>query len=301
MVELAVAMILLTMMLLGAVEVGFAYNNYMLAKKATYSAALVGAYGGSDGDVKYAVLQGCENMISTNFFYYGLSDTGIEIAPDEQSRAGSIIDYDTGGSASRKDIGVLFYYQIGFMVPMSNLTYCFELPVMSIMPMVKPCERDIADGGGADIIPLSIDDGVALVYGSVYTFKYAGGSGSDGNYSCLALGGSGANTYENNLTYGFNGTVIAGGWIQTEPGNISGPTTDGVNYRMNGHTGHTYATYSGVCPNCPRVVTIPVLDLDSVNGKTTLQVKKLANFYLTGVGGSGAQCYVTGNFLGYAG
>ncbi|HNW94086.1 MAG TPA: pilus assembly protein, partial [bacterium] len=283
-VELAVVMVLLIMMLVGAVEVGFAYNNYMLAKKAVYSGTLMGAYGGSDNDIKYAVLQGCEGMIATNFLTYSLADTGIEILPSESERSSSIIEYDAGGIVKHRDIGVRMHYVMGMLLPLSSVVYTYEVPVTVIMPMVKAYDRVTAATGNTKI-PVCIDDGVALVYGNSYTFTYGGSD--DGKYCCLALGGSGANMFADGMTNGYIGDETAGDWVPTEPGDNATLLQEGVAYRLAGHTAHTYANYSTQCAGCPKLVIMPVADLDNVVGKTTVQITRLARFMVTGASGSG--------------
>lgn len=299
-VELAVIIILLSMLLFTAMEVGFAFNNFMVATKATYAGAQVGAKGGTDGEIKWAVQQASQDLVATYFFNYGLYDTGVEIFPEEYDRCGSIDAYDTAGRVDRKQVGVRLYYQVGFVVPMSDFVYTTRYPVTSILPMVQACTAyDL--NTDTDIIPFAIDDDVVLLYGGEYVFKYGGGAGSNGNYNCLRLGGSGAQVYEENLTNGYNGQLYVGQWVPTEPGNMSGPTNDSVDSRITGHEAHTYDTYRIVDPSCPRVVTFPVCDLDNLHGASEVQILKFANFFLTEVGGNGNDCYVSGKFLGYSG
>jgi len=155
----------------------------------------------------------------------------------------------------------------------------------------------------AQVAPLSSATGVIpfgiekqkFVFHQLYTLKEGGGNGYSGNYGALALGGTGASNYLSNIIYGYQGTLHVGDWVSTEPGNMSGPTSTGVNSRINNSTdGSTYNNYS---KNCSRVVTVPILDSLDVNGRKDVEIVGFAKFFLQGVGGQGNNNYVTGYFL----
>ena len=133
-----------------------------------------------------------------------------------------------------------------------------------------------------------------FIFGLPYTLKEGGGDGENGNYGGLALGGNGASTYRYNITYGYDGKLHVGQWVSTEPGNMSGPTTQGVNYRISQDPGATFETVS---KDSPRIVMVPVLDHLNVNGRGDVQIVGFAAFFLEGAGGSGNESYVTGKFM----
>lgn len=131
-----------------------------------------------------------------------------------------------------------------------------------------------------------------FIFGLPYTLKE--GDGDNGNYGGLALGGNGANTYRYNIKYGYDGKLHVGQWVPTEPGNMSGPTNQGVNYRISQDPGATFETVS---KDSPRIVMVPVLDHLNVNGRGDVQIVGFAAFFLEGTGGSGSDSYVTGKFM----
>lgn len=100
---------------------------------------------------------------------------------------------------------------------------------------------------------------------------------SPGNYMALALGKSGASTYEANLMNGYNSWIRAGDWVDTEPGNMAGPTVRAVNYRI---SQDPYSTWSTAKRQSPRFVVVPVLKDFNVNGKGQVNVIGFAMFYL---------------------
>jgi Flp pilus assembly protein TadG len=58
-----------------------------------------------------------------------------------------------------------------------------------------------------------------------------------GNYYLIRLGGSGANIVRDNLAGAYEGCATMGGSLETEPGNESGPTQQGINTRFNQYLG----------------------------------------------------------------
>jgi Flp pilus assembly protein TadG len=105
-----------------------------------------------------------------------------------------------------------------------------------------------------------------------------------GNFGAIALGGTGANNYLKNIKHGYQGIISVGDYIDTEPGNISGPTNEGIKYRLDHND---------------TIVIIPLYDssITDVSGRGEIQVAGFACFEITGVEGSGNMCNVTGKFI----
>lgn len=162
--------------------------------------------------------------------------------------------------------------------------------------------KDVSASATARIVPISAAKGIVpfgivkqnFIYGERYILKYGGGSGYDGNFAALALGGSGSPVYQNNIKYGYKGNIKIGDWIETEPGNMSGPTGEGVDYRMS--EDYT-ATFETVQKDSARIVIVPILDTLTVNGRSEVQVVGFAGFFLEGVGSSGNDNFVYGRFM----
>ena len=127
-----------------------------------------------------------------------------------------------------------------------------------------------------------------------YTLKYGGGEGYNGNYGALALGGRGASNYRSNLMYGYKNEIKIGDIVATETGNMAGPTSQGVNYRIS----LDHSSIQDLAPNSPRVVIVPVIDrLVGSGSNASATVVGFAAFYLESTDGKGA---VTGSFLKWA-
>ncbi|MCX7773622.1 MAG: Tad domain-containing protein [Clostridia bacterium] len=144
--------------------------------------------------------------------------------------------------------------------------------------------------------PFAIQD-QTLIYGQQYTLKEGGGDGTTGNYGAIELGGAGAQVYYNNIVNGYSGRLAVGDNIETEPGNMSGPTERGVDLLIAQDPHTPKCTYDHYVPNCPRIITIIVVNTLNVNGRATVQIKGFASFFLEGVNGSGNNSEVIGRFI----
>lgn len=142
--------------------------------------------------------------------------------------------------------------------------------------------------------PFAIED-QELVFGETYVLK--AGSGNNGNFGPVELGGNGAHVYYNNIINGYSGRLFVGDSIQTEPGNMSGPTEQGVETLLMNCSHYPSCTSDHFEPDCPRVITVVIVDSLDVNGRATVQVTGFASFFLEGVAGSGNQSIVTGKFI----
>lgn len=147
------------------------------------------------------------------------------------------------------------------------------------------------------IVPFGIPD-QNLIFGQEYQLK--AGSHEDygpGNYGALALEMPGAKSYRNNIMYGYDGIISVGDWIQTEPGNMSGPTEDGVSYRISQCPHIPRCTIEHYHSDCPMVMIVPIYDPTSLNGRDEVHIVGFGSFLLKEVGGSGKNSYVSGYFL----
>ncbi|VBB06614.1 Hypothetical protein LUCI_1850 [Lucifera butyrica] len=165
---------------------------------------------------------------------------------------------------------------------------------------------DVQARATARISPLSSFSGVVpfgvvqqeFQYGAVYSLKLGAGTGYNGNFAALALGGTGAANYLNNIEYGYQGRLQVVDWVplevETETGNMSGPTMQGVDYRVGLDPAATWQT---VQKGSPRIVVVPVINSLDGDGQHDVQIVGFAAFFLEGCGGAGIDNYVTGEFL----
>ncbi len=144
--------------------------------------------------------------------------------------------------------------------------------------------------------PFAIEN-QTLDFGVQYTLKDGAGAGSSGNYGGISLGGNGARVYFNNIVEGYNGRLMVGDFVQTEPGNMSGPTQSGITQLIGQCTHSPHCTFEHFVPDCPRIITVIIVDTLDVNGRASVKIDGFASFFLEGVAGSGNQSEVTGRFI----
>lgn len=146
--------------------------------------------------------------------------------------------------------------------------------------------------------------GGALPFGIAYQTNYSAGQTvtlmpgqvGAGNWSALALGGTGASIYLQDIENGYSGSISAGGLVTTETGVINGPTQQGINYRIDeglnvdptgGYADHTLTD--------PRAVVVPMVNFSSINGQSQVPVEGFAELWLVSVDGS---ANITTYFIG---
>jgi hypothetical protein len=144
--------------------------------------------------------------------------------------------------------------------------------------------------------PFAIEN-QALVFDVQYILKEGGGSGTTGNYGGLALGGNGAAVYLSNIINGYDGSLSVGQYVSTEPVNISGPTGTGINTLIKDCDHVPKCTYDNYQPDCPRIITVVIVDSLDVKGKKEVKIVGFASFFLEGVDGSGKNSIVRGRFI----
>ena len=140
--------------------------------------------------------------------------------------------------------------------------------------------------------------------GNTYTLK-AGNPASPGNFQALALGGTGASVFENNITFGANVTLGIGEWVDTEPGNMSNPTYRGTDARVKEQDDYTLNTLLEIARetdlgyelkrNDSQLVLCPIIH-EFPPGRDEVQIIQFAPFLITSYHGD----TVTGKFLNRA-
>lgn len=118
-----------------------------------------------------------------------------------------------------------------------------------------------------------------------------------GNYGAVALGSNGASTYRENIRNGYQGLVQIGDLLPTEPGNMVGPTSQGVNdliakdpsaYMVRNAAGRWVVMSPNFPVNeSPRIVPIPLYSYahSPGNGRSNFKVTNIAFFFVEGSNG----------------
>lgn len=154
-------------------------------------------------------------------------------------------------------------------------------------------------GRAVGAAPLGIDDSIKLDYYKEYKLKVDSSGVEYGNFGVLALGGSGASTYEDNLRNGYNQEIKVGDILETETGNIAGKTRSVIKERVDGCP-HTETSASD--RNCSRIILIPTYKPyeHDTNQMKQIQITGFAYFYITDPMDS-KDTSITGMFIERAG
>jgi hypothetical protein len=143
------------------------------------------------------------------------------------------------------------------------------------------------------LVPVGVDYRTNLSFGNVVQLKQ--GQVGAGNWSPLALGGTGASNYGTNVQNGYPGLVTAGDMLTTEPGNVVGPTKQAFQYRISmGQNQFSTGTFQNHELNDPRVMLIPIVDFSAINGRSEVPLKGFAMMWISSVDGQGT---ITCNFI----
>jgi len=137
-----------------------------------------------------------------------------------------------------------------------------------------------------------------FIFATPYDLKEGGGEGTTGNYGALSLGGTGASNYRTNLINGYDDSVLrVGDIIETEPGNMNGPTLDGIRAILDSDSHSHLEDLSSIEVGCPRVIIIPVVDSLDVEGRSEVTIVGFSSFFIDDVVYDSGQTTVTGRFL----
>lgn len=171
--------------------------------------------------------------------------------------------------------------------------------------------RNVSVSAKARIAPISSTGGVVpfgvieadFVFGDEVTLKEGAGEQEyKGWFGALSLGESGAHIYRDNIKYGYPELISVGDIIGIEPGNMSGPTKAGLEYRLN-QCGHTpQCSISSYVEGCPRILIVPIVSIDTANESGhpfTVKVKGFGAFLAEEYTGNGNENKVRGSFIQY--
>lgn len=144
-------------------------------------------------------------------------------------------------------------------------------------------------GGVSGAVPLGVLE-QNFGIGEEYDLKVGSGQSQCGNFQALALGGKGASTYRQNLRDGYDDWLYVGDTVPTEPGNMSNPTRQGLQWRLDADPNSTWDNHS---PSSPRRLLVPIISgLDC--GRDDVTIVGFGVFFLEGLRGNVS---VVGRFI----
>jgi Flp pilus assembly protein TadG len=140
-------------------------------------------------------------------------------------------------------------------------------------------------GSVTGALPIGLNSTTPYTNGQAITMH--SGRVAPGDWDGLALGCSGANCFRGNLANGYSGTISVGDMVTSEPGATSGPTSQGINARIqNGVAFDSSATYTNFQSGDPRAVIVPLVTWNGCLGSCTVPVTGFAAIWIDSVSGS---------------
>ncbi|RAP73882.1 pilus assembly protein TadG-related protein [Paenibacillus montanisoli] len=190
-----------------------------------------------------------------------------------------LLQNDEQGSLAGTDVLLKSSVQVNLQreVPLS---FGKLLGKKSVLVSAKAKAQIMPMTAAAGAAPLGIDESIQLEFYKPYKLKVDSSGVETGYFGILALGGTGASTYENNLKYGYQDNIEIGDIIETQTGNVAGKTREGVQLRIDSDP-YTPGDYSH--RDSPRIILIPVYkpyEHDS-NQLKSIKVTGFAYFYIS--------------------
>jgi|LSQX01.3.fsa_nt_gb hypothetical protein len=154
-----------------------------------------------------------------------------------------------------------------------------------------------AYGGISGVRPFAIEK-VPLVYGQRMVLKEGSNFKKTGNYKLVSLGGRGADVVEENILNGYSGELKIGDEIYTEPGNVVGPVKESVQAIIDRCIRVPGCTFENCEQDCPRIITIILIDSIDVNGRKLVEIEGFARFFIEDVIDEGGHTQIIGRYVG---
>jgi Flp pilus assembly protein TadG len=154
------------------------------------------------------------------------------------------------------------------------------------------------------VVPWAVLQGT-YTPGVEYNLKYGDPSLGPGNFGAVAIDGRGASTYRQCIENGCTTPLHIGSVIETEPGNMTGPTSQGTTDRIYNQPNNYFDTFSQLVSQVGGVyklaqpdsqyIIVPIVD-HFPNGRKDITVVGFFQFIITYLNGS----TVKGTLINYA-
>jgi len=150
----------------------------------------------------------------------------------------------------------------------------------------------LSSGFGA--VPLGVEHTTSLTFGTRVALK-VGTSAAPGAFGALVLSGTGASNYENDLREGYPQLLRTGTLLDTQTGNIAGPTKRAADEIIARCPSATYLDYP---IDCARAVLVPMVrPIVADNQVKQVVVTGFATFFIESVSSTSAGAEVIGRFI----
>ena len=278
--QMAVVYTLAIVALLGGLAFGtdltVMYSNWAALQKAVDTAALAGA--------NYLPEQ--PNTAQTTAVSYAKLNglTSSEVGTPTISNGNQEITV----SATRT---VRYYFArvLGMSSQVINVTASAEVPGTSCIG----CGLSSTFGtttGQYGLVPIGLQASTSYSYNTAVQLAYNGnsqnGQWGPGNWGYLQLGSPGGMTLRQNIADGYSGPLQVDNWVNSQTGLQIGTGGTGLQDRINaGLSSDPTGTFSNHTLTDPRVMFVPMVDWNSPNGTSGVEIVGFAALWLDSVNG----------------
>jgi Flp pilus assembly protein TadG len=293
MVLLMVCMtVLLGVMGLGA-DLSILYFNWVILQKGVDAAALAGAgYLQSNSQSASTAINEAVAFAEKN----GIKSS--ELASDGNGNLAYVPgpSYSTITVTAKRTVPYAFFKLLGLTSGVVTATATAQMPeapgcVNCTSPVPTPGSQPTVTPGNicsstgqCGIIPIGLDYSTPYAFDQPITLNY--GQVGPGNWGSLALGGPGGSNLRTNIADGYQGSLAIGQWIDTEPGKAVGPIDQGFNDRISlAQSDYPGDTFDNHNPANPRVIIIPMVNWNSPNGRSQVEIMAFAALWVDSVSG----------------
>lgn len=153
------------------------------------------------------------------------------------------------------------------------------------------------NSGVSGVRPFAIEK-TPLVYGQRVVLKEGSDYKNTGNYKIVSLGDRGSDEVRENILNGYSGKLKIGDEIYTEPGNKVGPVKESIQAIIGRCTRNPKCTFEDFEPDCPRIITIIMVESLDVNGRKLVKIAGFARFFIEDVKDEGGHTQIIGRYIG---
>jgi uncharacterized protein (UPF0333 family) len=283
--ELALLLPLLLLLFIAAIEIGFLFYNWQKVEGAARAAALYAARGYNFKVAKEKAENNLNSLKNTLLLKNAwLSNDKIEI--NAYREEGGKLQLLPEGEILIPGDEIEVKINYGALLNIPFWGEIWKLPLVGIAKVVFQTSHTFK---GEDIVVKGVLP-IGLLHntyipGLNYELKPNAPGLYCGNYGCLRLGGAGANVYLHNLIYGYNEDLKINDEVATEPGNMAGPTYEGITKRLN--KCHFNCSYFNLKHECPRAVIIPFVNKLPRGSSELIKIVGFGCFFLEEVSTNG--------------
>lgn len=275
-----------------------------------YALAIIGTLAGlafgTDIAVMYANWESLQKAVDAAAL------AGANYLPEQPSKASTTaINYATANGLTSSEVGtpavtnsnqeitvsanrtVPYYFArvLGLTTHVVSATASAEVPATSCIGCGITSPTYGTTTGQYGLVPIGLQSSTSYSYNTAVQLAYNGtssaGQWGPGNWGYLQLGSPGGMTLRQNIADGYSGPLQVNNWVNSQTGLQIGNGGNGLQDRIDaGVASDPSGTFSSHTLTDPRVIFVPMVDWNSPNGTSGVQIVGFASLWLDSVNGT---------------